>query len=220
MMMEVCDHPSDEKSLAEYVRNATASPFLVKTYMVVDDPATDKVISWNADGTTFIVWQTAEFARDLLLTLFKHSNFSSFIRQLNTYGFRKVATNRRWEFSNEMFRKGEKDQLCEIRRRRALSNKPLNNVQRQTQISDEDQRSSSTSSSEHTSLICENKRLRQENGVLNFELEIAKSKCKQLLELVAVEEENYEHEGPMLFGVRLMEVQRGIEKKRKRVEVN
>lgn len=60
-------------------------PFLVKTYKVVEDPTTDKVISWNEDGTGFIVWQPAEFARDLLPTLFKHCNFSSFVRQLNTY---------------------------------------------------------------------------------------------------------------------------------------
>ncbi|XP_073157013.1 heat stress transcription factor B-3-like [Henckelia pumila] len=230
MMMEVLDpHEScDEKGLVEYVRKASASPFLVKTYMVVEDSATDEVISWNADGTAFVVWQTAEFARDLLPKLFKHSNFSSFIRQLNTYGFRKVTTSR-WEFSNEMFRKGEKDQLCEIRRRRAWSsNKPklLSDHHRQYQISDEDQRSSSTSSSsEYTSLISENKRLRQENGVLNFELHIAKKKCKDLLELVAVCEginpEKKEEAGPMLFGVRLMEVQSGmLEKKRKRVEVN
>jgi len=53
--------------------------------MLVEDPATDNVVSWNADGTAFVVWQPAEFARDLLPTLFKHSNFSSFVRQLNTY---------------------------------------------------------------------------------------------------------------------------------------
>ncbi|XP_073060117.1 heat stress transcription factor B-3-like [Primulina eburnea] len=225
MMMEVCDH-DDQKGLVEYVRKASASPFLVKTYMVVEDPATDEVISWNADGTAFIVWQTAEFARDLLPTLFKHSNFSSFIRQLNTYGFRKVSTSR-WEFSNDMFRKGEKDQLCDIRRRRAWTNKPPKLLDHHQHQSDEDQRSSSTSSSsDYTSLICENKRLRQENEVLSFELETAKKKCKQLLELVAAcegnaekEEENRD-EGPMLFGVRLMEVQSGIGKKRKRVEVN
>lgn len=60
-------------------------PFLLKTYQVVEDPITDEVISWNGEGTGFVVWQPAEFARDLLPTLFKHCNFSSFVRQLNTY---------------------------------------------------------------------------------------------------------------------------------------
>lgn len=61
------------------------APFLTKTYLLVDDPATDDVISWNGDGTTFVVWKTADFARDLLPNSFKHNNFSSFVRQLNTY---------------------------------------------------------------------------------------------------------------------------------------
>lgn len=71
--------------LVDFVSKSSPSPFLLKTYMLVDDPATDHVVSWNSDGMGFVVWQPAEFARDLLPTLFKHSNFSSFIRQLNTY---------------------------------------------------------------------------------------------------------------------------------------
>ncbi|KAK6124845.1 hypothetical protein DH2020_041413 [Rehmannia glutinosa] len=215
------------RGLVEYVRKASAPPFLVKTYMLVDDPSTDDVISWNGDGTAFVVWQPAEFARDLLPTLFKHCNFSSFVRQLNTYGFHKVATSR-WEFSNDMFRKGEKDQLCEIRRRRATSNKPQPNA-----YNDEDRRSPSTSSSsEFTILIDENKRLKKENGVLNSELAIMKKKCNELLDLVAmygenssqkeeiVEEESKMNKGPKLFGVRL-EVEGKIEnKKRKRAEIS
>lgn len=74
-----------EKGLVEYGRKSSPPPFLLKTYMLVEDPATDEVISWNTDGTAFVVRQPAEFARDLLPTLFKHSNFSSFVRQLNTY---------------------------------------------------------------------------------------------------------------------------------------
>ena len=74
-----------EKGLLEYMRKSTPPPFLLKTYMLVEDRATDGVISWNSDGTAFVVWQPAEFSRDLLPTLFKHSNFSSFVRQLNTY---------------------------------------------------------------------------------------------------------------------------------------
>ncbi|CAL0310084.1 unnamed protein product [Lupinus luteus] len=218
------------KGLLEYARKCTPPPFLLKTYMLVEDPATDDVVSWNAEGTAFVVWQPAEFARDLLPTLFKHSNFSSFVRQLNTYGFRKVATSR-WEFCNEKFKKGERELLCEIRRRKAWRIKQQqsttpNQVATPPQDSDEDQRSASTSSSSgYTTLIDENKRLKKENGVLSSELTSMRKKCMELLDLVAKYSNNNSHnakkeeknkkedERPMLFGVRLDVVQ-GEKRKR------
>ncbi|KAK3224669.1 hypothetical protein Dsin_004531 [Dipteronia sinensis] len=93
------------------------TPFLTKTFQLVDDPSVDDMISWNEDGSTFIVWRPAEFARDLLPKYFKHNNFSSFVRQLNTYGFRKVVPDR-WEFANDCFRRGEKALLRDIQRRK------------------------------------------------------------------------------------------------------
>ncbi|KAM3288725.1 heat stress transcription factor B-3 [Capsicum chacoense] len=223
-----------ERTLLEYVRKSSTPPFLLKTYMLVEDPATDDIISWNSDGSAFIVRQPAEFARDLLPTLFKHCNFSSFVRQLNTYGFRKITTSR-WEFSNDLFRRGDKDLLCDIRRKKAWTNKqPNKNNKKETD--NEDQRSSSSTSSssslEYNSLIDENKRLKKENGALNSELSSVNKKCKELIDIVSMlaenseKEEEEEEEGqikgnkrPKLFGVRL-EVEEEMEKKRKRVEFN
>ncbi|PKA48153.1 Heat stress transcription factor B-4b [Apostasia shenzhenica] len=112
-LMESCG----ETMVSVESQRSLPAPFLTKTYQLVDDPRTDHIVSWGEDATTFVVWRSPEFARDLLPKYFKHNNFSSFLRQLNTYGFRKIVAER-WEFANEFFRKGEKHLLSEIQRRK------------------------------------------------------------------------------------------------------
>ncbi|CAM8921160.1 unnamed protein product [Rhodiola kirilowii] len=95
------------------------APFLLKTYDMVDDSSTDSIVSWSDTNNSFVVWDPPEFAKILLPTYFKHNNFSSFIRQLNTYGFRKIDPEK-WEFFNEDFVKDQKHLLKNIHRRKPI----------------------------------------------------------------------------------------------------
>lgn len=69
----------------ECLQGNPTPPFLSKTFDLVEDPALDPIISWGVSGESFVVWDPVEFARLVLPLNFKHNNFSSFVRQLNTY---------------------------------------------------------------------------------------------------------------------------------------
>ncbi|KAI3836271.1 hypothetical protein MKW92_035917 [Papaver armeniacum] len=110
-----------KRTSSQSSRTRSPTPFLSKTYELLKEHLGDdqhKIVSWNSTGTGFVVWSPQEFSELLLPKYFKHKNFSSFIRQLNTYGFKKIAANR-WEFQHEKFFKGGRHLLAEITRKKA-----------------------------------------------------------------------------------------------------
>ncbi|XP_051948410.1 heat shock factor protein 1-like isoform X3 [Xyrauchen texanus] len=71
--------------------NNNVPAFLTKLWTLVEDPDTDPLICWSANGNSFHVFDHSRFSKEVLPKYFKHNNMASFVRQLNMYGFRKVV---------------------------------------------------------------------------------------------------------------------------------
>ncbi|OJD22400.1 hypothetical protein ACJ73_06251, partial [Blastomyces percursus] len=100
--------------------------FIHKLYSMLQDPAIQHLISWSSSNESFVMSPSQDFSK-VLAQYFKHTNVSSFVRQLNMYGFHKVSDvfhtgspdSQMWEFKhgNGNFKKGDVAGLREIKRR-------------------------------------------------------------------------------------------------------
>ncbi|KAK8854652.1 hypothetical protein IAR55_003391 [Kwoniella newhampshirensis] len=83
-------------------------------------------VGWGQGGASFVVWDMNDFTTKVLPQTFRHSNFSSFVRQLNKYGFSKIKhvdeqtgtiKENVWEFQHPSFQAGGKADLENIKRK-------------------------------------------------------------------------------------------------------
>ncbi|CAD5171286.1 unnamed protein product [Musa acuminata subsp. malaccensis] len=177
----------------EALQSSPIPPFLSKTYELVDDPALDAVLSWAPAGRSFVVWDPVEFARVVLPRHFKHNNFSSFVRQLNTYGFHKIDADR-WEFANEDFLQGNRVLLKNINRRRSSQ---VHQIAMQVSLSAEPENSGLEGEihmlkSDRSALMQEIMRLQQEHlitvkqmDMLKLQMQSAEQRQKQMVSFLA-----------------------------------
>jgi hypothetical protein len=92
--------------------------FIRKTYDILEERKFPEIIDWNPEGTALVIKKPSEFAQKVLPTYFKHNNLTSFVRQLNMYNFHKRRTqNIDHVYYHELFQKGKKHLLKEIRRK-------------------------------------------------------------------------------------------------------
>lgn len=85
----------------------------------VVDPA---IISWAPHGRCFSVHQPREFTRSLLPNYFNHNAITSFQRQLNLYGFKRITksgSKDQGHYYHELFLRG-RPELCRRMRRQKI----------------------------------------------------------------------------------------------------
>ncbi|KAF5344393.1 hypothetical protein D9756_011352 [Leucocoprinus leucothites] len=102
----------------------STSDFVKKLYKMLEDPAFQSVVSWGPQGDCFVVKDMNEFTKSILPRMFKHSNFASFVRQLNKYDFHKVKNTddnqfgeHSWTFRHPDFHADRRDALENIKRK-------------------------------------------------------------------------------------------------------
>ncbi|KAK8487639.1 hypothetical protein V6N13_063012 [Hibiscus sabdariffa] len=165
--------------------SSSLPPFLTKTYEMVEDPSTDSIVSWSASDKSFILWNPPEFAKELLPRFFKHNNFSSFIRQLNTYGFRKVDPEQ-WEFANEDFIRGQPHLLKNIHRRKPVYSHSMQNFlgQGASPLTESDRQNFRDEierlKNEKESLLLELKRPEQERQGFEIQMQLLRERLQNM----------------------------------------
>ncbi|CAI1993736.1 hypothetical protein SEUBUCD646_0G01980 [Saccharomyces eubayanus] len=119
-----------------YQSHKSRPAFVNKLWSMLNDDSNTKLIQWALDGKSFIVTNREEFVHEILPKYFKHSNFASFVRQLNMYGWHKVqdvksgsiqsSSDDKWQFENENFIRDREDLLEKIIRQKGSSNSQTN----------------------------------------------------------------------------------------------
>ena len=67
----------------------TSESFLSKLYDILKNNSYSKIIHWDTDGKRVIISDVVNLCNIVLPKFYKHHNYSSFVRQLNLYGFHK-----------------------------------------------------------------------------------------------------------------------------------
>lgn len=78
------DNSLSNKNTSNEKKNFNAN-FLIKLYQILETPELNSIIEWEENGKFFKVKNITEFTEKVLPKFFKHNNFASFVRQVNSF---------------------------------------------------------------------------------------------------------------------------------------
>eukprot|EP00331_Platyophrya_macrostoma_P031975 CAMPEP_0176439052 /NCGR_PEP_ID=MMETSP0127-20121128/19692_1 /TAXON_ID=938130 /ORGANISM="Platyophrya macrostoma, Strain WH" /LENGTH=320 /DNA_ID=CAMNT_0017823205 /DNA_START=64 /DNA_END=1026 /DNA_ORIENTATION=- len=92
--------------------------FIEKLFLIIEDPENNDAICWSEAGDSIILKDLGVLATKVLAKYFPGIKYSSFQRQINLYGFKKVtrANAHEREYQQPCFRRGCKNLLPQIKR--------------------------------------------------------------------------------------------------------
>jgi hypothetical protein len=121
------DQNEEEEKASLRFKNASSNQFPMKLYgmlLVIGDLGLDQIVAWKSHGRAFQVYDTDLFVEKILPKFFKQSKITSFQRQLNLYGFRRIIHGRdTGAYYHELFLRG-KPFLCKAMFRTKIKGKP------------------------------------------------------------------------------------------------
>jgi hypothetical protein len=113
--------PNDHVSDKAYRKKATQ--FLTHLHDAISNKQFNEMLSWSEDGSYFMIVQPETFAETVLPLYYRHNKLTSFIRQLNMYGFKKrVSTLGYMAYAHQYFLRDSKDELHLIERNKNFRN--------------------------------------------------------------------------------------------------
>ena len=108
---------------------ATTPKFLWQLQVLLSE--NPDYIRWDEDGKNFTIIDEAGFTKNVLGRYFKHKQFSSFVRQLNMYGFKKVMGVHNTDYSSyyhPCFERDNYELMEKIKRKTSVNDKISNEV--------------------------------------------------------------------------------------------
>ena len=138
---KVSQHLLDRHHASEHQERKRKAPvpatFLDKLRQILQQPERyGGCIAWVNDGYAVEIKDEDDFSKGPLLDFFEHTNFHSFIRQLNLYGFRKTQRklNERI-YKHEKFNQHEPELAKDIcRKRRRTKAQRLNEMEEENRF--------------------------------------------------------------------------------------
>jgi hypothetical protein len=121
------EEEAEDTGREEDPNNDTFPHKLYRMVAEAEEEGNDNIVSFFAHGKAFAIHKPHDFVREIMPKYFTTSRMSSFQRQLNLYGFRRITEGQdKGGYFHESFLKGRKSLIKKIKRKKTSVRAPPN----------------------------------------------------------------------------------------------